>query len=123
MGHADIQCLVTAAENAFLRVADAKQQLFEDAHAACMAEYISAFCNEPQRKIQTPGFGDKASERESVLADVFHGSFHGANGDADLHELIRIVGGVAQGRDMILRASALIKKLAKDHADFHAEDL
>ena len=104
-------------------MADAKQQLLKTLMQHCMAEYISAFCNEPQRKIQTPGFGDKASERESVLADVFHGAFHGANGDADLHELIRIVGGVAQGRDMSMRASALIKKLAKDHADFHAEDL
>ena len=122
MGHADID-MVTAAENAYARFHDTKGQLFENAHAALMAEFISALCSDPQRKIQTPGFGGKPSQCQTTLADVVYDSFASTNGDADLHELIRIVAGCAQGQNMTLRASAWVKKQAKEHADFHAGDL
>ena len=56
MGHADIQCLVTAAENAFLRVADAKQQLWKTPGGTADGWRPSPPSEHPQRKIQTLRF-------------------------------------------------------------------
>lgn len=122
MGHAELD-MVTAAENAYARLFDAKQSVLENAQAALEAEFVSAFLNEPQRKINTPGFGDKPNQRQTTLADVVFDSFASTNGDAELHELIRIVAGCEQGHNMQLRAAAWIKKQAREHAAFHAEDL
>ena len=82
------------------------------------AEFIEALAKDPQTKICTPGFTD----HQTAVADVILDNFHGEKGDANLHELLRIVAGCAAGEDMQLRASAWIASNAIEHATFHEND-
>lgn len=81
-------------------------------------ELIDALQHDPQREVSTPGFKRGHNTAAYVVGDMFAGS----NGDALLHDVLKIVGGCALGQDMRLAAMALIARVAKEHAEFHAED-
>ncbi len=105
------QAALTLADNAASR-----------AHRVLRTEMVEALLNDPQRKVQTPGFNLPAM----TAAEVVNDNFAGTNGDASLLELLRIVGLCAAGNstpELHLRASAWIAGAAAEHAAFHRDDL
>lgn len=92
------------------------------AHRQLRDELIDAISSDPTKLVETPGFNDFAMPAQAVLEDLMAG----VGSEANWLELTRILGRVASGKlDPLthLRASALLAKLAKQHADFHADDL
>ena len=91
---------------------------YTQAHQQLSADLRDALLNGPARIVETPGYPGK-----HTAADLVLDHFSGASGDASMHELLRIVGLAAVGRDVHLRAAAWVADVVKRHANFHAADL
>jgi hypothetical protein len=94
----------------------------ERAHRFLRTEMVEALMQDPTRIVQTPGFNMPAMSAANVVADNFSGS----RGEASLLELLRIVAACAASTsnpELRIRAQAWISGAAKEHADFHRDDL
>jgi hypothetical protein len=73
----------------------------------------------PTSLVQTPGFAQNGQTVAWVVSD----HFAGRDGDADEIEMLSIIAAVAKQKDANgERARALIDRIARAHAEFHAED-
>lgn len=91
------------------------------AYEALRIEMLDALTTEPTQIVQTPAWG--SAGKTAAAFSVIEDEFAGKSGEASLIEVLRIVGGVARGEDMQLRASAWIAARANEHADYHRDDL
>ena len=101
---------------------DRRDSAAESAYVSLRDELIDALLTDPATMVRTPGFKPGMTS----AADVVDNDIAGADGEAALHELLRIVGMCAQGRtdaEVHLRASAWIAARAREHAQFHQDDL
>lgn len=94
-----------------------------DAHRTLTTELISAVCEDPSMLVQTPAYpGAFAMTAAAVVEDLLGG----VGAEQNWRDLVTILGRCAAGKmDQLthLRAAALLASLAKQHADFHADDL
>lgn len=90
------------------------------AHDYLVAELRDALLQDPARKVSTPGYGSQ----QTAAMEVVYDEFAGTDGDALLHDLIRIAAEASQGRpEAQLRAQAWLKTMTERHAAFHEADL
>lgn len=92
------------------------------AHVRLRNEMIDALTGDPTTEVSAPGHGPAFQHPQA--ADVVLDHFAGSTGDADLVEMLRIVGMCSTGKanhEMHIRASALIAKIAAAHATFHED--
>lgn len=87
-------------------------------------EFIEAFHVGPQCKVRTPGGNHLEEPLHSMVYDAMA---HPDSGDAAACEIVEIIrmaadGAGSHGRQLHLRASALIATLAAAHAKWHASD-
>jgi flavorubredoxin len=80
-------------------------------------EFLDAFMSDPCQAIRTPGYSDH--HQQSSLADLFAEEL----ADDVLAELMLMLRDAARGEDVRLRAILLRNRIAKKHADYHADDL
>ena len=83
-------------------------------------ELIDALLTDPAKEVRTPGF---AAANTPALAVVAH-ALGGPNGEATLHEMLRILGLCDRGEQIgpHVRAKALFARLGDDHAEYHVDD-
>lgn len=96
---------------------DYAQNVATVAHIQLQSELTSALQADPLRVIPTPGFHVKATPAHEVIYE----SMACPGGDAVLISLLHICRRAAANGDA--EAIAWIEKQAKEHADFHCDDL
>lgn len=118
MGHSELD-MVTKAEDSIARFREAIDERFNGAYQMLYSELIGCWMKSPTSLVQTPGFAKNGQTVAWVVSD----HFAGAEGEADEIELLSIIASVAKQRDDNgERARKLMDRIARAHADFHAED-
>lgn len=111
--------MVTKAEDGIARFREAINERLNNAYQMLYAEFVGCWMKSPTSLVQTPGFAENGQTVAWVVSD----HFAGADGEADEIELLSIIASVAKQRDENgERARKLIDRIARKHADFHAED-
>lgn len=110
-------------ESDFGTWSEAEHELsYAEVHKGLMQELIDSIIQDPSRIVSTPGFnrGTRMTATE-VIDDLLAAK----GSEADSHTLMQILGRCASGQldqQTHLMASALLARLARAHADFHAEE-
>jgi len=110
--------MVTKAEDSFAHFREAIAERLNGAYQMLYAEFVGCWMKSPTSLVQTPGFAQNGQTVAWVVSD----HFAGRDGDADEIEMLSIIADVARGKDAKERALALIDRIARAHAEFHAED-
>lgn len=81
-------------------------------------DFIEAVYRNPATVIRTPAYG---TQRHMTAAEVVDDRFAEVDGGDDLHEAVAILVAASLGKECQLRASALLARIAKEHASKHCE--
>lgn len=110
-------------ESDFGAWAEAEHQLtYAEVRKGLMQELIDAIIQNPAREISTPGFG---TGPRMTATEVIDDLLAGKDREAETHALMRLLGRCAAGKldhETHLLASGLLATLAREHADFHADE-
>jgi len=114
-----MNCPITTAENNAARRIEKRTDAYVAARTLLCNEFVNAMKHPGAAKVSTPAWGEKRAS--SLLVDVVSDSFASRDGDASLAELLDICSAAAKRGDA--RAKAWIETRAKEHAEWHADDL
>ena len=88
------------------------------AYMQLVREFTHAMLEAPESTVLTPAW----HKSRATVAEVVSDNFAGTDGDAALHDLLRIVRNAAKGADVTLQALAWVATEAKRFAEVHESD-
>ena len=112
-------CFVTSQTNAYYAAKDRGDAQMAEALQTLRAEFIDGWKASPLTKIRTPDWHVSEATVEEVVFDYLQGI--GPEYDAARLQFMQIIIKGATGQSVAAECSALVRKIAEYHSNFHAD--